>query len=73
MSATVAAGSVQKNAAHPGGSSTSTTRITPPAGRQVATNVLYRFVVAFPYRSNVPITHPRRRPARLANSTRRSP
>jgi hypothetical protein len=38
-SATVAAGSVQKNAAQHVGSSTSTTRMAPPAGRQVAMNV----------------------------------
>ena len=44
-----AAGSVQKNATQPVGSSTSTTRIAPPAGRQVARNVLYRFAVGFPY------------------------
>src|SRR5439155_10410201 len=49
-SATVAAGSVQKNATQPVGSSTSTTRIAPPAGRQVARNVLYRLAVGLPYR-----------------------
>src|SRR4051812_22669335 len=63
MSATVAAVSVQKNATHPFGSSTSTTRMAPPAGRHVATNVLYFFSVAFPYRVNVPVAHPRRWPA----------
>jgi hypothetical protein len=36
MSATEADASVQKYARHPVGSSTSTTRIAPPAGRQVA-------------------------------------
>ena len=36
MSATLASGSVQKNATHPLGSSTSTTRIAPPTGRPVA-------------------------------------
>ena len=41
MSATLAEVSVQKYARQPVGSSTSTTRITPPAGRQVARNVLY--------------------------------
>ena len=49
MSATVADGSVQKYARHPVGSSTSTTRITPPAGRQVARNVLYRLTAGSPY------------------------
>src|SRR4029077_18093567 len=66
MSATEAETSVQKNATHPLGSSTSTTRIAPPAGRQVATNVLYRFRVGFPYRSNTSKDQPRRWPARLA-------
>ena len=69
MSATEADGSVQKNATHPVGSSTSTTRIAPPAGRQVATNVLYRFAAGSPYRSNAPEAHPRRCPARLARLT----
>jgi hypothetical protein len=41
MSATLAEVSVQKYARQPVGSSTSTTRIAPPAGRQVARNVLY--------------------------------
>src|SRR3954454_24020177 len=41
ISATLAEVSVQKNARHPFDSSTRTTRITPPAGRQVARNVLY--------------------------------
>ena len=48
ISATVAFGSVQKKATHPSGSSTSTTRIMPPTGRQVATNVLYRFFAGLP-------------------------
>jgi hypothetical protein len=73
MSATVAAGSVQKNATHPFGSSTSTTRMAPPAGRQVATNVLHFFAAGFPYRSKVPVAHPRACPARLAGSIRCSP
>ena len=47
-SATLASTSVQKKATHPLGSSTSTTRITPPAGRHVATNVLYRFFARLP-------------------------
>ena len=59
MSATLAEGSVQKNATHPVGSFTSTTRITPPTGRQVARNVLYRLTVGFPYRSNTPVVQPR--------------
>jgi hypothetical protein len=50
MSATLAETSVQKNARHPVGSSTSTTRIRPPAGRQVARNVLYRLAARSPYR-----------------------
>ena len=52
---------MQKNATHPFGSSTSTTRIAPPAGRHVATNVLYRFAVGFPYR----VERPGRPPAPL--------
>ncbi len=48
MSATFAEVSVQKYARHPVGSSTSTTRITPPTGLQVARNVLYRLTVATP-------------------------
>src|SRR5262249_27975073 len=55
----LAAVSVQKNATHPFGSSTSTTPMAPPAGRHVATNVLYFFSVGFPYRSKAPVTHPR--------------
>src|SRR5688500_7825804 len=73
MSATVALGSVQKNAIHPFGSSTSTTRVTPPTGRHVASNVLYRFTAVLPYNSNVPVVHPRFCPARLANAIRLSP
>ncbi|WP_088256751.1 hypothetical protein [Fimbriiglobus ruber] len=73
MSATVAAGSVQKYARHPVGSSTTTTRMAPPAGRHVATNVLYRLTVAFPYRTNVPVDYPPFWPARLAREIRRSP
>ena len=52
---------------------TSTTRITPPTGRQVARNVLYRLTVGFPYRSNTPVVQPRRWPARLARLMRASP
>ena len=55
MSATLAAGSVQKNATHPVGSSTTTTRTVPPAGRHVATNVLYRLTAALPYLSLIHI------------------
>src|SRR6202020_1572632 len=53
MSATLAEVSVQKHARQPFGSSTSTTRITPPAGLQVARNVLYFLTTFSPYRSNV--------------------
>ena len=60
--------SVQKYALQPAGSSTSTTRIAPPAGRQVARNVLYRLTASSPYRSNVSVDQPRRWPARLARS-----
>ncbi len=63
MSATPAVGSEQKNATHHLGSSTSSSRIAPPAGRHVATNVLY-FVVDLPYRVNVPVVHPRHCPPR---------
>ena len=73
MSATLAVESVQKNATHPAGSSTRTTRIAPPAGRHVATNVLYRLVVGFPYRVNVPVAHPRRCPPRFARWIRCAP
>jgi hypothetical protein len=48
MSATPTDESVQKYAAHPAGSSITTTRIAPPAGCHVAANVLYRFVVSLP-------------------------
>jgi hypothetical protein len=48
MSATEADASVPKDARHPAGSSTRTTRIVPPAGRQVARNVLYRLTVFSP-------------------------
>jgi hypothetical protein len=47
---------------------TNTTRRSPPAGRQVARKVWYRFRVASPYRGNVPVCYPRRCPARLAKS-----
>jgi hypothetical protein len=40
ISAAVAHTSVQKKPTHPLGSSTSTTRIPPPTGRHIATNVL---------------------------------
>src|SRR4051794_27171179 len=73
MSATVADGSVQKYARHPAGSSTSTTRITPPAGFHVARNVLYRLVTGSPYRVNASVVHPRRWPALLARLTRSVP
>ena len=73
MSATVAVGLVQKNATQPVGSSTRTMRIAPPAGRHIATNVLYRLAVAFPYRVNVSVTHPRFWPPRFARSIRCSP
>jgi hypothetical protein len=65
MWAAVAEVSVPKNAPHPSGSSSCTTRIA-PAGCQVATNVLYRFRVGSPYRANVPVAHPRRCLPRLA-------
>ncbi len=73
MSATPAVGSEQKNATHPLASSTNTTRMAPPAGRHVATNVLYRYTAGLPYRANVPVAHPRRCPPRLARSIRSSP
>jgi hypothetical protein len=73
MSAILAAVSVQKNATHPRGSSTRTTLIAPPAGRHVTANVLYLFVVSFPYRVNAPVAHPRRCPARFARSIGCSP
>ena len=42
MSPTTADRSVQKYATHPAGSATSTTRITPPDGRQVASRARIR-------------------------------
>ena len=73
MSATLAEVSVQKYARQPVGSSTSTTRITPPAGRQVARNVLYRLTTFTPYSSKVSEDQPRRWPARLARSITSGP
>jgi hypothetical protein len=73
MSATVAEGSVQTYARHPVGSSTGTTRITPPAGFQVAGNDLDRLGTRSPSRVNASVVHPRRRPARLARLTRSVP
>jgi hypothetical protein len=49
MSATAAAGSLQKNATQPCGSRTSTTRIAPPAGRHVTGKVLYVLTAFAPY------------------------
>ena len=57
---TVATGSVQKNARHPVGSFTITTRINPPAGFHVARNVLYFLTTSAPYNSNVAVDQPRR-------------
>ncbi len=71
ISATVADTSVQKKATHPLGSSTNTTRIAPPTGRHIATNVLYRFFARLPYKSKMLVVQPRRCPARLAKSMRR--
>ncbi len=73
ISATVADTSVQKKATHPLGSSTNTTRIAPPTGRHIATNVLYRFFARLPYKSKMLVVQPRRCPARLAKSMRVSP
>src|SRR5262249_55914217 len=44
------------------GSSTRTTRIVPPAGCHVATNVLYRLTAFLASSSNAPLAHPRRCP-----------
>ena len=59
MSATLAAMSVQKNARQPSDSFTNKTRIAPPAGRHMATNVLYRWMTFSPYNSNVLRDQPR--------------
>ena len=61
------------NADFHAGSSTSTTRITPPAGFQVARNVLYRLVTRSPYSVNASTVHPRLWPARLARLIRSVP
>ncbi len=50
---------LQKYARQPCGSSTNTTRITPPAGRHVARNVLYRLTSVPSYSLKTPCDQPR--------------
>ena len=69
----VAPGAVQKKATQPWSSRTSTTRITPPAGRHVARNVLTVLVTFSPYCTHSTCCQPRFWPARLANEIRRLP
>jgi hypothetical protein len=73
MSATGPDASVQRNARHPVSTSTSTTRIGPPAGRRVARSVLYRLTVGSPYEATTSAVRPRGWPTRLARSMRRPP
>jgi hypothetical protein len=70
MSAIEAETSVQKNATDPVGSSNNTTRVTPPAGRHDARNVLYRLVTRSRCRVKASVVHPPRWPARWARVTR---
>jgi len=68
MATAVAVGSVQKYASQPSGSRTITTRIWPPAGRQVASKVLIVLVTRPPYWTHSTSRQPRFWPARLTKS-----
>jgi len=68
-----ASGSVQKYASQPSASRTITTRIRPPAGRQVARNVLIVLTTRSPYCTHATRCQPRRWPARLARVMRPGP
>src|SRR5262249_11189946 len=72
-SAALARGSVQKKASQPSSSRTSTTRITPPAGRHVARNDLTALVTFRPYCTQSTCCQPRPCPARLASEIRPLP
>ena len=68
IASAVTPGSVHKYARPPSSSRTSTTRITPPAGRQVARKVLIVLATRAPYGAHSTVRQPRRCPARLARS-----
>src|SRR5262249_42011141 len=70
---TVASGSVLNRGSQPLSSLTNTTRITPPAGRHVARNVLEVLVPRSPYCTHATCRHPRVCPARLAREIRSLP
>src|SRR5262249_29911095 len=70
IDSTLAVMSVQKKATQPSSSATSTTRMAPPAGGHVATNVLYVLVTVSLYCTHSTVCQPPFCAARLARLRR---